>query len=295
MRESLPTPCAGREELPITMLSVERIAHPTDFSHGSEVAFAHALKLALAAKSTLDILHVDENPREVAWEYFPHVRQTLARWNILPPRASREDVARVGVQVHKTRAKGDKPAGPVLNYLLRNPADLIVLATHQRVGFDRWLHKQVATEIAFQTEAATLFVPYGMDGFVRLQDGACSLERILLPICASPDPQPAVDAAAAIAELLGIRSARFLLLHVGNEADAPTPTTHQSLDWEWTRVNRHGNVESEILTAATSFQANLIAMTTAGKEGFLDALRGSTTEVILQKANCPVLATPAFL
>ena len=30
--------------------SVGSIIHPTDFSHGSEVAFAHALKLTLGAK-----------------------------------------------------------------------------------------------------------------------------------------------------------------------------------------------------------------------------------------------------
>jgi len=31
-------------------------------------------------------------------------------------------------------------------------------------------------------------------------------------------------------------------------------------------------------------------MPTAGHQGFLDALRGSTTEQVLRKAPCPVLA-----
>jgi nucleotide-binding universal stress UspA family protein len=40
-------------------------------------------------------------------------------------------------------------------------------------------------------------------------------------------------------------------------------------------------------------QANLIAMPTAGHHGFLDAVRGSTTERVLRHAPCPVLAVPA--
>ena len=39
--------------------------------------------------------------------------------------------------------------------------------------------------------------------------------------------------------------------------------------------------------------ANLIMMATAGHQGFLDALRGSTTERVLRHAPCPVLAVPA--
>jgi nucleotide-binding universal stress UspA family protein len=34
-------------------------------------------------------------------------------------------------------------------------------------------------------------------------------------------------------------------------------------------------------------------MTTQGHTGVLDALRGSTTERILRRASCPVLAVPA--
>ncbi|HEY3719491.1 MAG TPA: universal stress protein, partial [Roseiarcus sp.] len=39
--------------------------------------------------------------------------------------------------------------------------------------------------------------------------------------------------------------------------------------------------------------ADLIVMPTAGHVGYLDALRGSTTERVLRQAPCPVLAMPA--
>jgi nucleotide-binding universal stress UspA family protein len=36
----------------------------------------------------------------------------------------------------------------------------------------------------------------------------------------------------------------------------------------------------------------LIAMPTAGRQGFREALRGSTTERVIREASCPVLAIP---
>jgi DnaJ-domain-containing protein 1 len=56
---------------------------------------------------------------------------------------------------------------------------------------------------------------------------------------------------------------------------------------------RAGDVVSTILKAAEEQQADLIAMPTAGHHGFLDAVRGSTTERVLRHASCPVLAIPA--
>ena len=58
------------------------IAHPTDFSEASAEAFAHALRLALEFRCRLDLLHVRSGDRE--WSSFPHVRETLARWELLP-------------------------------------------------------------------------------------------------------------------------------------------------------------------------------------------------------------------
>jgi nucleotide-binding universal stress UspA family protein len=47
-----------------------------------------------------------------------------------------------------------------------------------------------------------------------------------------------------------------------------------------------------ILAAAESHAADLIVMATAGHDGVLDALRGSTTEQVLRRASCPLLAVP---
>ena len=43
-------------------IKVESVFHPSDFSEASEVAFAHALKIALVAKAKLTVLHVQAVP-----------------------------------------------------------------------------------------------------------------------------------------------------------------------------------------------------------------------------------------
>jgi nucleotide-binding universal stress UspA family protein len=45
--------------------------------------------------------------------------------------------------------------------------------------------------------------------------------------------------------------------------------------------------------AAGEREIGLIVIATAGREGILDALRGSVTEQVLRRAPCPVLAAPA--
>ena len=41
--------------------------------------------------------------------------------------------------------------------------------------------------------------------------------------------------------------------------------------------------------------SDLIGMPTMGHHGFLDALRGNTTERLLRQAPCPVLAVPVAM
>ena len=55
---------------------------------------------------------------------------------------------------------------------------------------------------------------------------------------------------------------------------------------------RAGAPWEEVLSAAVQVKADLIVMTTDGRNGFLDALRGSHSERILRRTPCPLLAIP---
>ena len=275
-------------------ISIGRILHPTDFSHGSEVAFTHALRLCCATNGSLAILHVDAEKRHPDWNKYPSVRDTLSRWHLLPPQASRTDVAHLGVEISKTSIVDDDPADGILHHLERHPADLLVLATHQRHGLDRWMHATIAGRINNRTDGATLFIPFGHRGFVDEQSGQCHLDRILLPVDSDPDPSPAVEVTADLIRALASGSCDVCLLHVGDSASQPAIRLPAEEKAMWRCMNRSGSPATAIREEAEQEAFDLIVMTTSGRHGFFDALRGSTTEQIVENARCPVLPVHAW-
>ena len=101
------------------------VFHPSDFSTESEVAFMHALKLALAGESRLTVLHTDApGGRYAHWHDFPSVRDLLARWGLLDEGATRAEVMSLGVEVEKIELIGEDPVETMLDYLGRHPADV---------------------------------------------------------------------------------------------------------------------------------------------------------------------------
>jgi nucleotide-binding universal stress UspA family protein len=275
---------------------IVRIFHPSDFSEASHVAFAHALKLALEAKADLSIMHVQRHVRRREtvrhWTDFPGVRSTLARWGILPEGARREEVGKTGLGVTKVLASSADPVKSIMRHLEHYPPDLIVLATHQREGLARWMHKPVAEKIARRSGAMTLFVPRDGKSFIAPEDGAVNLKKILIPVDRTPDPQSALDKAASLTRGLGCVEAEFALLHVGAEDEMPVLDPPYYPGWRWERTVRQGDVVDRILEVERDWDADLMVLVTEGHLDFLDALRGSTTERVLRGARCPVLAIP---
>jgi nucleotide-binding universal stress UspA family protein len=181
----------------------------------------------------------------------------------------------------------------MLRHFQRFPPDLIVLATHQREGLDRWLHKAVAEPLARRSSAMTLFVPRAGKGFVASNDGTVRLEKILVPIDRDPDPQTALEKALSLARGLGCGMGEFRLVHVGPRRTAPVLDPPLGRGWSYDLVVRLGDVVNEILKAEEDWHPDLMVLATRGHLDFLDALRGSTTERVLRGARCPVLAVPA--
>lgn len=272
---------------------IESVLHPTDFSEGSKVAFHHALKAALLSKSELTLLHVSTDGAS-EWTDFPGVRETLERWQLLPKNSPRSAVAQLGIDVRKIVARKSDPVEAVLGYLHVHPAELIVLATHQREGRVRWLDKSVAEPVARKAEELTLFIPGDSEGFVSPEDGSVSLNSILIPIATSPVPQPALDAAARLVAGLKSPTGTFTLVHVGQTDTMPAVSCPQVVGWEWKKELRTGNVIQTIVDTSNDIGADLVVMATDGRNGFLDGLRGSHSERVLRLISVPLLTVPVF-
>jgi nucleotide-binding universal stress UspA family protein len=217
----------------------------------------------------------------------------LTRWGFLPEVVDRQDVAKVGLRVKKILKSSTDPVETMLGHFKKSPPDLIVLATHQREGLARWLHRAVAEPLARRSRAMTLFIPQGRKGFVSLDNGTVALKRILVPFDHSPDPRTALRRAFLLARGLDCEMGEFRLVHVGPPGTAPKIVLPEVSGWSCEIAVRQGEVVEQILEEETYWRPDLMVLTTQGHMDFLDALRGSTTERVLRGAHCPVLAIPA--
>jgi len=270
---------------------IESVLHPTDFSESSLIAFHHALKAALAAKSKLTLLHVSTDGTS-EWSNFPGVRETLERWGELPKGSPKAAVGKLGIDPRKILAAEREPVEAVIRYLEKHPADLIVLSTSKRDGRIPWLGKSVAEPLTRKAEEMTLLIPGDVEGFVSAKDGSVTLKRILIPIARTPRPEPALKAAARFVSKLNCSEGTFMVMHVGTSNTMPALKFPEIPGWTWKKELRTGEVIDGIVKAAKDFEADLIVLATDGRNGFLDGLRGSHSERILRYGVAPLLTVP---
>lgn len=268
------------EEVPF-----QSILHPTDYSESSKPAFAHALRLAIAARSALHVLHVDDAGNETDWARFPDALALLKQWKMLEAAAAPEDVRRqLGVDVTREALGSADVAGTISAFAEERLCDLMVLMTHGSSWMGRLLKDSVAEASARLTHAPALFLHEGQHGFVDHASGRIRLHRILMPVAADVPPMHAWGLASKFVRALD-PLAEFHMLHVGDTL----PTFGNMLPY----VDlKRGPVVETILEVAEHARPDLIIMATAGHHDLFDDLRGSTTERVMRKAPCPVLAIP---
>jgi nucleotide-binding universal stress UspA family protein len=273
---------------------VRSVLHTTDFSDASARAFAHALAISVLRQSKLTILHIGKRiGGDVDWDDFPQVRRTLERWKLLEPGSPTSAVLdELNVKVSKRAQRGFNPIRATRKFLEDNPHDLVVLATEGSNNRPDWLHRSDAEAIARGSGAMTLFVPGGAArGIVSLENGDLDLKNILVPVDGNLDGAAAIEFARRTAETIGDGDVVITVFHVGLQMP-PLPALPEGEGWTWqTSLGRGEPVES-ILAEAEKLQANLIVMTTNGRDTLGEAVLGSTTERVLRRAGCPVLAVP---
>jgi nucleotide-binding universal stress UspA family protein len=271
------------------MHSIRSIVHPTDFSDLSAAAFAHALRIALAARCRLHLLHVSQYDAAEALA-FPHAQRLLAQWGL-----SEEDdppwvvASKLGIEVDNIRLKLQEPTRAIVDFLNENDSDLLVVATHGRDGIAHWLQGSVAEAVFRRSAIPTLFIAPGSRGFVDQVSGDVKLRRALVPVDFSPPADLTIEIVRRFGRALTGHHIGVDLLHVGEKAP-PVRTIAASAPPLPPVMLRSGNVVDAIVQAALEFEVDIIAMPTAGHHGVLDALRGSTTERVIRHAPCPVLA-----
>ena len=126
----------------------DKILIPTDGSATSERAVDHGLKLAIAMSSEVTFLHVVENPLSAGYatpETLPYSAQLYQDLKASAAAILQEAVEKaqgLGVAANSLLIENREPATAIAE--AGEDHDLIVMGTHGRRGFNRWMFGSVA-------------------------------------------------------------------------------------------------------------------------------------------------------
>lgn len=269
---------------------IDGVLLPVDRTRAGMPAFYHALRLALNAQVHLRMVTVDPPNSDKVYGGFPHVRDTITRWENLDHHADSGDLQRLGLGVRKQPARGHDPV-EVLAAQAR-PDQLMVLAPRRRSGLSALLQKSVSEGLLQRSAGPCLLIPEGVPGFVDDQ-GVVSISRVLCPVAVKPAPEPALDLTGRLCDILKCRDVAVDLLHVGlSDPPWPEPDPYDAVS-SWNRQRETGDPAAVIVEVAARSACDLIVMVSEGRTGWLEALRGSVTERVVKTAPCPVLVLHA--
>ena len=297
------------------MSAITSILCPVDFSEFSRHALHYAVAIARPQHAAVTALYVVP-PVQTAYPalgpaaYVPYVytTQDLGEFH----RTLEKFVADVNYPVTCISVEA-----VVVDEILRRaaelPADLIVMGTHGRTGFDRLLLGSVTERVLAKTSRPVLTIPR------RSPDVGPVSEPLFRNVLCPIDFSPSSMAALAYAEDLAGNGAKLHVLHVAERLPAwqlvPAVATgapddplvvlrsarervHSVIP---SRLRRAGAVEElitegdagdEILNAAGTSNADLIVIGAhAGRAGLFGF--GSTTNQVIRGASCPVLTLKA--
>lgn len=271
------------------------VIHPTDFLVAARRAFSHAVKVATILDGQLKIVHVIKTPAD---------RPTIAPHTRYLHSVRTSALLELGRLVRTAKEAG-APAEPLLLYgepslsiletVKVTGADLVVMGTEGRTGWDRLRMGSTAEALIRKAPCPVLSVHGGLAGDLPRHPSRVRLRRLLL----ATDFSRYADAALRIVRDLAAKlEASVCVFHVSGrssdikQAESPMAKRLQSL--------RHHHIEAEglcvvgnaveaILTHAAAWQADLIAVGTRGAGGLSRLTLGSVAETLLKRAGCPVL------
>ena len=302
------------------MIEIRRILCPIDFSDYSRRALDHAIAIARWYKSTVTVLQVFSPAPVAAFGQGPVVFEPIVltavdRDQLLADtKAFAEAESAPGITIEAVVREGNTAAA-ILEQATSMKADLLVIGTHGRSGFERLLLGSVTEKVLRKATCPVMTVPRGLPDAVPA--GPVLYKRILCPVDFSESSLHALTYATSMAQE---SDGQLTVLHVvGNEvenaddmasivsdagmtigsfvkqreealrrrlqetvATAPEFCTMESL-------MTHGTPWREVLRIAAERQSDLIVMGVQGRGAADLVLFGSTTQHVVREASCPVL------
>lgn len=300
------------------MIVFRNVLCPIDFSETSARALAYASAFASWYGATLTVLHVVPDFETVVE---PSVRPGLPG-HIFTAHSREEVVAEMRRFVEPAGpiaqgatmiAEEGRPADVIARQAAALPADVTVMGTHGRGGFNRLLLGSVTERVVATSPTPVLTVPPGAPAEAE----SVFFRRILCPVDFSPSSRQALRYAL---ELARRSNGRVTVLHTVEYMDQEEPCEHVEFDirryrahvLEHARERLHRELAQypdpscevdeavvvnrayrEVLARAADGAVDLIVMGAQGSSGLELVLYGSTTQHVVRRAPCPVLTVRA--
>ena len=293
-------------------VSFARILCPTDFSEFSDAALTYAAALADTYGGAVRLLHV-VTPFPVIAPYSNLPGET--RLYETARAAGEEALAGLAARVRTPGLTVDveQRSGAVVHEILQVAgdwqADVIVMGTHGRGGFERLVLGSVAEKVLRKAPCAVLAVPKPAVAAARL--GTVRLGHLLCPVDGSAASVQGVAAAASLTERCDARLTLVSVVEsipyggdfVGPEfaafREARERHARAVLDEALPSEVRvrcrvrdrlvYGHPAQQILEVAAQEQPDLIVMGIQGRGAVDLAMFGSTTNHVVRHADQPVL------
>lgn len=298
------------------MAEIRHILCPVDLSDISRHALDHALAIANWYDARVTVLHVFTVPQPLMPPFMPPPAIMIEDLpGLMPsqPGDVAEEVRRFVGLTAASRADvvvvEGSPVRGILDQAERLPADLLVMGTHGRSGFEALFLGAVTEKVLRSTHVPVLTVPPPVE---RVE--TVLYHTILCPIEFSDPSTRALEYALTLAEETG---ARLVLLHVV-ELLTDAPQFGEAAIVSLTEYQRHleedararlrsvipeearvwctpvervmaGKAYRVILDVAEQEHAEVIVMGVHGKGALNRRLFGSTTHHVIREARCPVL------
>ncbi len=268
---------------------------PTDFQNPSRRALLHGIKLATGLGAQLTLLHVIKTPTDRSHQA-PDSRSLRAlRTSALLELGRLIRTAKErGVSAQPLLLYGD-PIGCIVETALRGLTDMIVMGTEGRTGWDRLRIGSTTQGVVCQAPCPVLTVHGGLAGDVFRHPAKVRLRRVLIGTDFSSDADSALQVVHGLAPML---QATVRIVHA-SQASSDNGHADRTIG-RYVRQLRSVGIEADgvcvpgdpvetILTQATVYQADLLAVGTRGQRGLSRVILGSVAEALIKRAGCPVL------
>jgi len=300
------------------MVRIERILCPIDFSACSRRAFDRAVAIARCYDASVTALHVTWDPLLArVTPYFGPDSRELMTWSTTNREWAADQLAAFlpslskGVTVDRLAVDAPIVHTEILVQAERLRADLIVMGTHGRSGFQRLVLGSVADKVLRTASQPVLTVPPG--ALDPMLSGTGPFKRILCATDFSECSKAALQYAASLAETARAKLTAVHVVELPTRLYDPLHTPPFDLNsnrgvYEAAARRRlkkflresipdatpellilSGRVYRQILSVAAEQKSDLIVLGIHGRNPVDRMVFGTTTEPILRHAACPVL------